>query len=149
MLRTGDGLIAKRAGKDDDDGWLLESDHPAWEPVPWPDDAGGGWRSRLGSADSRLYKLKGKLMARNWAVLGLLALGACATIVEGDDQTVSVITAPPEASCELTRGGTAVAFVNPTPGSVVLEKSNDNVSVLCKKMGHFDGAGTLASSFKA
>ena len=87
-------------------------------------------------------------MARSWAVLGLLALGACATIVEGDDQTVSVITAPPEASCELTRGGTAVAFVNPTPGSVVLEKSNDNISVLCKKMGHFDGAGTLASSFQ-
>ncbi len=39
VLRTGDGLIAKRAGKDDDGGWLLESDHPAWEPVPWPDDA--------------------------------------------------------------------------------------------------------------
>lgn len=39
VLRTGDGLIAKRAGKDDGGGWLLESDHPAWEPVPWPDDA--------------------------------------------------------------------------------------------------------------
>ena len=39
VLRTGDGLIAKRAGKDDDGGWLLESDHPAWEPLPWPDDA--------------------------------------------------------------------------------------------------------------
>ena len=39
VLRTGDGLIAKRAGKDDDGGWLLGSDHPAWEPVPWPDDA--------------------------------------------------------------------------------------------------------------
>ena len=39
VIRTGDGLIAKRAGKDDDGGWLLESDHPAWEPVPWPDDA--------------------------------------------------------------------------------------------------------------
>ena len=39
VLRTGDGLIAKRAGKDEGGGWLLESDHPAWEPVPWPDDA--------------------------------------------------------------------------------------------------------------
>ncbi len=39
VLRTGDGLIAKRAGKDDGGGWLLESDHPAWAPVPWPDDA--------------------------------------------------------------------------------------------------------------
>lgn len=39
VIRTEDGLIAKRAGKDDGGGWLLESDHPAWEPVPWPDDA--------------------------------------------------------------------------------------------------------------
>ncbi len=39
VLRTGDGLIAKRAGKDEGGGWLLESDHPAWEPVPWPADA--------------------------------------------------------------------------------------------------------------
>ena len=29
----------KRAGKDSAGLWRLESDHPAWEPVPWPDDA--------------------------------------------------------------------------------------------------------------
>ncbi|MCE2493609.1 MAG: helix-turn-helix transcriptional regulator [Alphaproteobacteria bacterium] len=39
VLRTGDGLIAKRAGKSDGGGWLLESDHPAWASVPWPADA--------------------------------------------------------------------------------------------------------------
>ena len=39
-LRTGDGLVVKRAGKGDD-GWLLLSDNPAPEyaPVPWPADA--------------------------------------------------------------------------------------------------------------
>ena len=31
------GLIVKRAGKDEDGQWLLVSDHPAWEPVPWGD----------------------------------------------------------------------------------------------------------------
>ena len=31
------GLIVKRAGKDENGQWLLASDHPAWEPVPWGD----------------------------------------------------------------------------------------------------------------
>ena len=31
------GLIVKRAGKDANGQWLLVSDHPAWEPVPWGD----------------------------------------------------------------------------------------------------------------
>ncbi len=91
-------------------------------------------------------------MPRKWVApclsLSVLVLGACATLVEGDDQTVSVITDPPGASCELIRGGEPVAFVNPTPGSVVVEKSADNVSVICRKDGHFDGAGVLASSFQ-
>ena len=38
-LRTTRGLIVGRAGRDKARKWLLESDNPAWEPVPWPDDA--------------------------------------------------------------------------------------------------------------
>lgn len=49
----------------------------------------------------------------------------------------------------MIRGGAPVAFVNPTPGSVVLEKSQDDVSVLCRKDGHFDGMAPLQSSFRA
>ena len=39
VVRTEDGLIVKRAGKDKDGGWQLVSDHPSWKPVPWPDGA--------------------------------------------------------------------------------------------------------------
>ena len=39
VLRTGDGLVVKRAGKGTDGGWQLVSDHPRWPDVPWPDDA--------------------------------------------------------------------------------------------------------------
>ena len=39
VVRSADGVVVKRAGKDASGGWLLLSDHPAWEPVPWPRDA--------------------------------------------------------------------------------------------------------------
>ena len=39
VVRTEDGLIVKKAGKDKDGGWQLVSDHPSWKPVPWPDGA--------------------------------------------------------------------------------------------------------------
>ncbi len=39
VVRTEDGLIVKRAGKDEKDNWRLVSEHPEWKPVPWPEDA--------------------------------------------------------------------------------------------------------------
>ena len=30
-----DGLVVKRARKDDSGNWLLASDHPAWQPESW------------------------------------------------------------------------------------------------------------------
>lgn len=35
VVRKSDGLVVKRAGKDDSGNWLLDSDHPAWKPEPW------------------------------------------------------------------------------------------------------------------
>ena len=37
VLRTEDGLVVKRAGKDAEGNWRIESEHPAWPPVPWSD----------------------------------------------------------------------------------------------------------------
>lgn len=75
-------------------------------------------------------------------------LSACASIVEGTDQTVTVTTQPPGASCNLERDGQTIAVVNPTPGSVNVEKSKNNIAVLCEKDGYEDSAGTLASDFQ-
>ena len=32
-------MVVKRAMKDNDGGWQLVCDRPAWEPVAFPDDA--------------------------------------------------------------------------------------------------------------
>jgi len=74
-----------------------------------------------------------------------LVMSGCASIVEGTTQTVTVSTTPAGALCELKRNGQTIGLVNPTPGSVVLDKSKDNVGVLCRKDGHDEVAGTLAS----
>ena len=37
VLRTEDGLVVKRAGKDAEGNWRIESEHPAWPPVLWSD----------------------------------------------------------------------------------------------------------------
>ena len=38
-LRTEGGLVVRRAGREGDGRWLLESDHPDWGPEAWPDEA--------------------------------------------------------------------------------------------------------------
>ena len=37
VMRTMDGLVVKRAGKDAEGNWQIESEHSAWPPVPWSD----------------------------------------------------------------------------------------------------------------
>ena len=37
VMRTADGLVVKRVGRDQEGNWRIESEHPAWPPVPWSD----------------------------------------------------------------------------------------------------------------
>ncbi len=39
VVTTWEGMVVKRAHKDDGGAWLLASDNPALESLPWPDDA--------------------------------------------------------------------------------------------------------------
>lgn len=77
-----------------------------------------------------------------------LWLANCATIVEGTDQTVTVLTVPEGASCELTRGGGLLGIVNPTPDSINLDKANDSVKVACNKAVYRGGVGVMSSQFQ-
>jgi hypothetical protein len=83
------------------------------------------------------------------AALGILFMASgCASIVEGTDQTVTVQTDPSGATCELKRDGANIAVVNPTPGSIVIGKSKDDVSVICDKDGYQRTASSLRSEFQ-
>jgi hypothetical protein len=90
-------------------------------------------------------------LRRAFAVVALLALGACTTgtrlATGGFNDTVAVATDPPGAACELSRGGAVIATVNPTPGSASPSKSHLDVTVVCRLAGYQDATGVIASRF--
>jgi hypothetical protein len=76
-------------------------------------------------------------------------LNGCATLVKGSSQSVVVNTDPPGAICSLTRKGKEIAVVNPTPGTITVDKSKDAVAVSCNRAGYLESAGTINSQFQA
>jgi hypothetical protein len=88
-------------------------------------------------------------MVLRWAAVGIVLaqLTACATIVKGHSQQINVATNPAGAICTLERDGQSIATVNPTPGTVTVEKSRKDLSVDCRKEGYTPAAGKVASKF--
>jgi hypothetical protein len=79
-------------------------------------------------------------------MIGLaLGLGACATIVEGTDQTISISTAPTGASCTMVRAGQTIGLITATPGIANIEKSKNDIVVTCSKDEHVDTVRVLSS----
>jgi hypothetical protein len=78
-----------------------------------------------------------------------IAFAGCATITKGTTQAVSINTpGVPGAQCTLTSSAIGTKVVH-TPGTIVLEKGQDGVSVYCKKECYSDGVGVIASNVEA
>jgi len=82
-------------------------------------------------------------------LLFVATLPACATLTTGTSQTVTVVTNPPGASCQLRRDNAVIATVATTPGTVEISKSSRDIAINCTRPGHNDGAGTLTAEFQA
>lgn len=80
------------------------------------------------------------------AGLALSTISGCATVVSGTSQAIGIDTNPSGAICTLSREGKEVAVINPTPGTVQIDKDNDDLQVSCTKDGYLETSGTLASS---
>ena len=79
--------------------------------------------------------------------LSLLVLApGCATIMEGSSQSVTVTTDPAGANCTVDRAGQHIGQVFPTPGSIHLDKSKNDLSVTCSHDGY--QTATVAQSPK-
>jgi len=78
------------------------------------------------------------------AVGSTILLSGCATLFEGTSQSVSIVTDPAGANCMVDRSGARIAQVNPTPGSIHIDKSKNDLSIHCEHVGY--QAATIASS---
>ena len=67
--------------------------------------------------------------------LALLLLPGCATLTEGRTQALKIVTDPPGAACTFTRNGKPIATIERTPGTARIERSRDELSLLCQKPG--------------
>jgi hypothetical protein len=65
----------------------------------------------------------------------VLPLAACSSIIEGTSQKIAINTDPAGANCTLMREGKAIGSVESTPGSVVIQKTKYDITVLCDKPG--------------
>lgn len=73
----------------------------------------------------------------------------CATITKGTSQAVAISTpGVTGATCTLTSGGIGQKVVQ-TPATLTLDKSQENIQVVCKKQCYQDGVGIIASHTEA
>lgn len=78
-----------------------------------------------------------------------LMLPGCATIFEGTSQSVSISTDPAGADCTIERAGTRIGQINPTPGSIHIDKSKNDLSVLCTHAGYLPATVAQSPKFQA
>ena len=83
------------------------------------------------------------------ALAGMALLSGCATLATSSSQSVTMTTEPPGAACTFKRDGQVIGVVNPTPGSLSVNKSHTAIDVSCTKEGFVDATGSVGSRFQA
>jgi hypothetical protein len=82
-----------------------------------------------------------------------LTLSACASVIEGTTQQIVVNTDPPGADCGLYREeGVRIAAIQKTPGKALIEKTKNDIWIVCVKPGYqqatyFNHSGVAGAAF--
>ena len=87
------------------------------------------------------------LLLRAPVIVALGLLAACASVVDGTSQTITVNTDPDGAVCEMNRDGKQIGVVNPTPGSLGVDKDKDDIALTCRKDGFLTETTSISSTF--
>ncbi len=72
---------------------------------------------------------------RHLSLICLLANAACATVVEGSTQEITVASDPQGAHCFIEQAGDIVGRVT-TPGTAQIDKSKNDLVISCSKEGY-------------
>lgn len=76
-----------------------------------------------------------------------LVIAACATVLEGTTQNMTVTTLPEDASCVLERDGNVLATVLSTPETVEVSKEGAPIRLVCSKPNYLDASRIVLAGF--
>jgi hypothetical protein len=86
------------------------------------------------------------MFKRIFVAIFAVTVGACATITKGTTQPIVLATpGAPGAQCTLNSPAIGTKVVT-TPASIVLDKSQNSITVVCKKECFQDGTGIISSN---
>lgn len=95
-----------------------------------------------------MFMARAAAYGRRMMLLGLsLEISACATVVGGTTQDITLQSDPPGAECKVDRQGANVGVVKPTPGHVIVPRSKHALSVGCALEGYEPATVEVTSSF--
>ncbi len=78
------------------------------------------------------------------AAVAVSALAACNTRPQPGE--IFVVTSPPGATCQLSRGGQQIAKVDPTPGIALVDRErSDEIAVECRRSGFLPASAVVRS----
>lgn len=81
-------------------------------------------------------------------MIPFLSLVGCASIVNGTQQSISVNTNPVGGAVCSLHNDKGTWYVNGTPGSVVVNRSYNNLNINCQKRGYQNGYRSVVSHTK-
>jgi hypothetical protein len=90
-----------------------------------------------------------KLRSPLAVILAGLAVAACATVLEGTTQTMTVTSLPEDASCVLERREQVLVSVSATPASVEFNKDDAPIRITCSKPGYLDASRVVLAGFES
>lgn len=73
----------------------------------------------------------------------------CATITTGTTQNLTLVTAPPGASCTVQRSGEVLGVITAAPSTLNISKGSRKIEVVCDLPEHATTTQTLESDFQA
>ena len=79
------------------------------------------------------------------AILSLCHLSACASILSGRTQTMTIESNPPGAACDLSREGRVIGNVATTPGALMVTKTKYDINLVCRKPEYHDSTAFIDS----
>lgn len=83
-------------------------------------------------------------------IASAVLLSGCATITQGNKQSILFDSQPSGATCSISRSGDGFLYKDfKTPATLEVEKDKDDITIRCEKDGYKDETMIMSSEFES